>query len=519
MGRWCLAVLGTALALLSMSLLAACGGGGRSPAGDGSTLSATYRDGKANGVLEAAPGEPLVARTDLGRAARPGRVIATLAQISDAHVRDEESPARAPVLDRVGPPFESTFRPQEALTAQVLAASVRGVDALAPDAVLVSGDLADNAQSNELAWAVRALRGGVVRPDSGRPGYEGPQAAGEADPFFYRPDVDAPRLPGLLARAQRPFLSPGLRAPWYPVAGNHDLLLAGEAPRDPTIAAVAVGDRALAARDPRELLEPGESVDAAVSERDAPRLIDQAVADAAGAPTRRVAPDPARRLLSPSEAVARLRAASSLATGAGPRPVQPGPGDRGRLDYAVDVGRETRLIVLDTVRRGGGATGRVAPAQLAWLDRALADAGRRWVLIASHQPLDDSRLGRAVLHRAGRDGQVVAVLSGHTHRNRIRPRAAPAGGYWLVETDSLVDWPQQARALRLRATAGGGVVLETWMLDHDDSGPEGALARDARELAFLDVQGGRPRGFAGARDDRNASLYKPAPHPRRPLSG
>ena len=495
------------LLCLCFGLVAGCGGGGSGVAGtgDGSTLTATYRDRGGSGVLVAGPGERLVARTALGAGSRPGRVIATLAQISDAHVLDEESPARAPVLDRLGAPFESTFRPQEALTAQVLTASVRAVDALGPDAVLVSGDLADNAQANELGWATRALGGGVIAPDSGARGYQGPQAAGEADPFFYRPDVDAPRLPGLLARAQRPFRSPGLRAPWYPVAGNHDLLLAGEAPREPSTEAVAVGDRALAARDPRALLPPGEPVDGGVGERDAPRLIDEAVADAAKAPTRRVAPDPERRLLSPPKAVARLRAASSLASG------RAAPGDPRRLDYAVDVGREVRLVVLDTVRRAGGAGGVVDPAQLAWLQRTLATAGRRWVLIASHQPLDDSAVGRAVLDRAGRDPRVVAVLSGHTHRNRIRPRAGPAGGYWLVETGSLVDWPQQARALRLRATAGGGVDLETWMLDHDDTGPEGRLAMDARQLAFLDAQGGRPRRFAGVRADRNARLYKPAP--------
>ncbi len=74
-----------------------------------------------------------------------------------------------------------------------------------------------------------------------------------------------------------------------------------------------------------------------------------------------------------------------------------------------------------------------------------------------------------------------------------------------------MDWPQQARALRLRASAGGGVDLETWMLDHDDTGPEGRLAMDSRQLAFLDAQGGRPRRFAGGRADRKARLFKPAP--------
>jgi hypothetical protein len=95
---------------------------------------------------------------------------------------------------------------------------------------------------------------------------------------------------------------------------------------------------------------------------------------------------------------------------------------------------------------------------------------------------------------------VLAVVAGNSHRNRIRPRAA--GGYWEISTSSLADFPQQSRALRVRA-AGDGHVLETWMIDQDGSG----LAGTARELAFLDAQGGRPQGFAGGREDRNARLF------------
>ena len=54
-------------------------------------------------------------------------------------------------------------------------------------------------------------RGGVVAPDSGGPGYDGVQAASNPDPFYFRPDNDAPRHPGALAAAQGRFRAGGLR--------------------------------------------------------------------------------------------------------------------------------------------------------------------------------------------------------------------------------------------------------------------------------------------------------------------
>ena len=75
-------------------------------------------------------------------------------------------------------------------------------------------------------------------------------------------------------------------------------------------------------------------------------------------------------------------------------------------------------------------------------------------------------------------------------------------------TASLIDCPQQARPLRILATAGGGVAIQTWMLDHVFPGGLGTIAR---QLAFLDAQGGRPHGFAGTRRDRNVTLYRRPP--------
>ena len=102
---------------------------------------------------------------------------------------------------------------------------------------------------------------------------------------------------------------------------------------------------------------------------------------------------------------------------------------------------------------------------------------------------------------------MLATVAGHTHRNRIMARRTPAGGYWQIATASLADFPQQARALRVRATAGGGAVIETWMLD---TAP-GGLADVARGLAYLDVQGGRPAGDAGTALDRNVRLWRAPP--------
>jgi hypothetical protein len=455
-----------------------------------STLRATWVDRDGDGTLERGPGQPMVARTELAPTARPGRTLATLAFVTDVHVRDAESPARAGLLDRLGPPFNSTFRPQEALSAQVLAGAVRAIDAAGPEAVVEGGDLIDNDQADELDRGLRVLRGGSVRPDSGARGYQGPQGATDADPGFYRPAVDAPRHPDLLRRAVAPFHAPGLRAPWFPVVGNHDVLVQGVVPPSPALERLAVGDRRLVEPDRSQL-------------RAARRLSDDPTAAVAnllrgGLPgrTSRIAPDASRRLLRPDELVDRLRASSAAPDRGGPH-----------LDYTFDVGRSARSIVLDGIRRDANAFA-LTPAQLSWLARELRAAGRRWVLVFSHTPLDRTPSGRAALALLDRDPHVIAALAGDTHHNQIEPRRTRAGGYWLITTGSLADWPMQSRMLRVVQTKRG-VALQTWMLD-TAGGPE-SLPGIARQLAYLDAQGGRPSGFAGARHDRNAVLYLDRP--------
>ena len=454
----------------ALAAVLTAGGGGR---WWGSTLQATFVDRNGDGVLERGPGEAFVGRRELGRCSRATHRLALFAQITDVHVVDEESPARLEMLDRLGPPFTSAFRPQEALSGRVLAAMVRSLDALHPQAVVETGDLIDNAQENELNEALKILRGGRVDPNSGARGYQGVQAASDADPYYYRPEVDPPRQRGLLAAAERPFVSPGLRAPWYPVIGNHDLFAQGNLAPTPETDRIATGDRKLVTLSPaaRQLVRSR-------------RLGSIRALLRRGLPGRsiHVTPDRRRHQLFAAEVLSRLRRASGHG-GSGPL-----------LQYGFDLGPHVRGIVLDTIQRGG--------ASPLWLRMALRAAGSKPVVVFSHKPLPAADL--VVLDR---DPHVVAVISGDTHRNSIAPRRTASGGYWLISTSSLADYPQQARAFELDRTADGGLVLKTWMIDHD---PSDRLAAISRRLAYLDFQGGRPERFAGTHGDRNARLCLPS---------
>jgi 3',5'-cyclic AMP phosphodiesterase CpdA len=490
-----------ALALLAALAAAGCGLEERAPQVPGSTLRATIVDADGDGALTRGPGEPLVDRTELAPRGRATRQVARLGHLTDTHVRDEESPARVPFLDRLGPPVTSTFRPQEAVSPQVLTAAIRSLNAERPDAVLVTGDLLDNAQRNELDQLLAVLGGGPVDPNSGGRGYRGVQAASNPDGFFYRPSLDAPRHPSVLNRAQEEFLSPGLRAPWYAAPGNHDLLLQGELPPSRATDRIATGDEALLTFDPalRRLLDDLPRGGRPTPDlRDVPpRAIEPLLAGGGPGRGTRVPPDRRRRAIGSRELAARLRAAGT-----------PAPARR-RLDYAVDVGRELRVVVLDTVNRDGGAGGVLVPAQVRFLERTLRRAGRRAVIVADHHGLARTRGGGAALALLDRDPRVVAELSGDTHRHAIRPRRTPAGGFWQITTSSLADWPQQSRMVRLVTGRDGSRALETWVVDHAGGLDAEDLAGFGRRLAFLDAQGGRPQGFAGARGDRNARLWLP----------
>jgi metallophosphoesterase (TIGR03767 family) len=510
-------------------------------------------------------GEPHVVRSELigvvgAELLRGGRALACLAQLTDLHMTDVESPARFEFLNReyADPRFRELLpmqRPQEALNALALEAMVQTVNAIeggpvsgAPlELIVMTGDAVDNAQENELNLFIDLFDGGYANPKSGGSEYEGVQAPGWPGDIYWRPDGVAhgedlfasaygfPRLPGLIERALQTFQAGGLKLPWIGCRGNHEELCQGVG------IVTAKLEAALAGRRKPFRLPDSFDRDAALE-----TFIKRPEAFMAG-PAIDVTADRSRRPFRRDSFVD-----AHFRFGARPR----GHGftaqnqEDGTAYYVFDTSA-ARFITLDTACPAGGADGCLGADQIRWLERRLEEVHSKFrsrhgltvttshqdrlVVILSHHGLDSLSNPRAhpgaegsahvaaddlpaLLHRFG---NVVLWLNGHIHANRVRPRPDPSGatgGFWEVTTASLVDWPCQGRLVEIVDAGDGTVAIACTMVDHDgaiaagDEEPED-LAGLHRELAGNAPFAGFDSGRTGGPQDRNVILPLRSPFP------
>ena len=517
--------------------------------------------------LTAGPGEEHLVRSELVSGAgvgAPGEPLLTVGHLSDLHVCDTQSPVRAEFLDRWSDDdaptkpelnYIGTYRAQELLTTQVADAMVTALNAVRTgpiggaevDWAIATGDVTDNAQSNELSWYINLLEGGSVTPDSGSADrYEGVADSLHWDEAFWHPEPDSrsdrprrlhgfPTVPGLLDAARATFAATGLTMPWLAVHGNHDQMIQGTHP--------AIGPLASADSDVLKVigLPPEWSTDAVLAFC---HSFDNAQLDALShwrsLVTRPITADPARRAITRGEFVAAHFNAHAKPVGHGfthDGITTVG----GRVDdaayYRYDHGRVT-VLTLDTVNQHGGWQGSLDARQLHWLqsELAAADAERRYVVIASHHPLGTLvnaglplDLATEPLHRRIEQQELAELLSnhrslvlwlnGHTHKTEVRAH----GTWWEVTAPSLIDFPQQGRVVELLRSADGTLTIATTMLDHAGELPwsgridtTAQLAGLARELAVNDWQRRTYdlaiQPWAGRRADRNALLRLPDPY-------
>jgi metallophosphoesterase (TIGR03767 family) len=489
-------------------------------------------------------GEAHVVRRDLvgdsnQTAVAPQRAITAIGHITDLHVTDVQSPARFEFVNREwdDPRFRELLtmqRPQEALNVHAIEAMVRTLSWIeaAPltggplSLVAMTGDSIDNTQRNEFDNFVALFEGGVVHPDSGRPGYEGVQAIGWPDDVAWKPDgpddgdmfsrdLGFPREPGMLERSIQAFTATGFRLPWLGCYGNHEEVCQGVGIVTPALAKAMAGSRK--PLGPPSGLNRDTAIETFVRE---PEYF-------MTGPFLDVTPDPTRRPISRMEFVeAHLQSGGHGFTAQNR--------SAGTAYYVHDT-RTVRFITLDTVCAAGGAEGCIDPPQLHWLERRLEEVHSsfrsrdgstvrtqhddRLVVVLSHHGFDmlanprAERLSDALLELLLRFKNVVLWLNGHIHANRISPRADPQGahGFWEVTTSSIVDWPCQARLVELYDASDGLIAIACTMVDH-----EGTIRRGAGDLPDLaglhrELAGNVPfNGFdswrPGAPEDRNTIL-------------
>jgi uncharacterized repeat protein (TIGR01451 family) len=394
--------------------------------------------------------------------AKPGRAqrrrsLAYFAQMTDYQLADEESPARVEFLDEAagqeGAP--AAWRPWEALTPFMIDDTIRQINRFAAhspvpqgngtrnsmDLALLTGDLADNQQRNEMVWVRDLLEGGmtlnfnsgVTDPNAYSPqnlpdpacqaflAQEGgqTQAAAEAarytgvqdysdypsgappgpDPMFYDPNQPTgdwaawPQYTGLLDRAESLSITPaGLDVPSYWAMGNHDDLVQGNEDATQQFEAVALGCfKALGTTAVSGSMPGPDALN--------PNLLLSPTATGMLVP-----PDPKRRLVSKQQLKAIL-GANNVADDHGFDFVDPqqNQASHGSASYYAWDPPQTpglRFISIDTTSEGGilgpfgpqptgSSNGNLDNPQFQWLRNELNKAENRGklVVIFGHHPV------------------------------------------------------------------------------------------------------------------------------------
>lgn len=427
-------------------------------------------------------GEPVTTRTlDDADPPAPGpnaHLVTRFVHLSDTQLADDESPARLVALDTARGATSGAFRPQEGHECRILNAAVRTINKLNEayplEMVILGGDNADNAQSNEVDWFTSILDGNKrVECDSG---------------------IDDDPTPGPANDPKDPFFAEGLKVPWKWVTGNHDVLNQGNFTVD------FKTDEYLsdfAGAGSRDWSLPGGPV------------------------TKKLIPDDPRRAgLFPVDLLTKV---SKAGDGHG---IDGAVIDYGKAFYTFELGETVRVIVLDTsAAHSGGADGLMLREDLEGfvipqLQQAQIDG--KAVILTSHHSSRALRDGdvfggqvqpSAVLEEefqavVGGFDNVIMHLAGHTHIHRVTKNLPVDGhAYWEAESAALADMPHQMRMIEIHDMDNGFYVIRLIALDFaTDDDP---VAKEGKSIGVVDYAAGWAADARGTADSRNVDLWVP----------
>jgi metallophosphoesterase (TIGR03768 family) len=452
------------------------------------------------GVWQYGAGLSCEKRLDLMPANYNGASVSKSAELlnffamTDVHITDEESPTEGIYFGIRNNGIISGYSPAMLYSTQMLDAAIRTINSLHKSARfdfgISLGDVANNGQYNELRWFIDVLDGKKINPDSG--------------------DKDNP-IPGSGNDYQDEFQAEGLdnTIPWYSAIGNHDHFWMGTNPPTDYIRQAYTGS---------DILQIGDIFTAGgINRKDfyvgvvdgkTPFGSILCSGPVGSATPQQITADANRRFLSRSEWMNEFNTSSSNPAGHGFKQAN----ILGCYAFEPNSDIPLKVIVLDDTQADNDADihgyghGSLDQARYAWLINEL-DKGQnegKLMIIAAHIPIGvkmEGILGAFLgwsTQAAVTEANLIAKLhtypnlimwiAGHRHLNTVTalpspdPVNHPEYGFWVVETSSLREFPQQFRTFEIARNSDNTVSV--FATDVDPVVKEGSLAAKSRSYAI-----------------------------------
>ncbi|HSV42244.1 MAG TPA: TIGR03768 family metallophosphoesterase [Methanomassiliicoccales archaeon] len=414
--------------------------------------------------------------------------------MADVHITDKESPAQAVYFGIRENGIISAYSPAMSYSTQMLNAAVQTVNEIdkkdSLDFGIFLGDLGNNGQYNELRWFIDTLDGKTINPDSGI----------KDDP-----------VPGPNNDYQDEFKAVGLdpSIPWYAVLGNHDHFWMGTNPPTDYIRDSYTGSDILKVGDifmPDGLHRQDFYVGTIDGSTPYGTPIGAGPVNTTDPIT--VSSDQNRRLLSVEEWMIEFSNSTSSPSGHGFSGAEPG-----FACYTFEPKSDVpiRIIVLDNTQSADDADihgyghGTLDQKRYDWLVSELdkGQAEDKLMIVAAHIPIGvmmSGGLGPFIgwsTQAAVTESDLIAKLhtypnllmwaSGHRHLNTVTAQISPDPerpelGFWVVESSSLREFPQQFRTFEVVLNSDNTVSLFVTNVDPIVEG--NMLAEKSRSYAI-----------------------------------